>query len=89
MKTAFRKSFTRDLKTYRKDKSLLAWIRQTILEIEAAENVGAVRNLKKLKTEGAYYRIRVGAYRIGLIIENDTVTFIRLLLRKDIYRHFP
>jgi len=89
MKTVFRKNFTKDLKTYRKDKNLLTRIRQTILEIETAENIGAVRSLKKLQTEVAYYRIRVGDYRIGLIIEGDTVAFIRLLHRKDIYRYFP
>jgi mRNA interferase RelE/StbE len=36
-----------------------------------------------------YYRIRLGDYRVGLKIENNTVCFVRFLHRKDIYRYFP
>ncbi|MGH2412635.1 MAG: type II toxin-antitoxin system RelE family toxin, partial [Microcystaceae cyanobacterium] len=35
------------------------------------------------------YRIRLGDYRIGLFIEGKTVTFARVLHRKEIYRYFP
>lgn len=46
-------------------------------------------NLKKLKGGGNYYRIRVGEYRIGIIVEGDAITFVRCLHRKEIYRYFP
>ncbi|HBY75652.1 MAG TPA: plasmid stabilization protein, partial [Cyanobacteria bacterium UBA11148] len=46
-------------------------------------------NLKKLKTEGDYYRIRVGDYRIGIVINEDVVVFVRVLHRKEAYRYFP
>jgi len=45
--------------------------------------------LKKLKAEGSYYRIRIGNCRIGIIISDDTVIFIRVLNRREIYRYFP
>jgi mRNA interferase RelE/StbE len=48
-----------------------------------------VAGLKKLKGGGNYYRVRVGEYRVGLVIEGDSVTFMRFLDRKEIYRYFP
>ncbi|MBN2061945.1 MAG: type II toxin-antitoxin system RelE/ParE family toxin [Deltaproteobacteria bacterium] len=89
MKTAFKKSFARDIKTHSKNKDLLSRIQKTILEIEAADNITNVKNLKKLKAEGSYYRIRIGNYRIGLTIENEIITFVRALHRSEIYRYFP
>jgi len=46
-------------------------------------------NLKKLKGFKTAYRIRVGDYRIGLFISNDTVEFARVVHQKDIYKVFP
>lgn len=48
------------------------------------------RDLKKLSGgRGAYYRIRVGDYRLGLEVEGDVVVFVRCLHRRDMYRYFP
>ncbi|MGK7945796.1 MAG: type II toxin-antitoxin system RelE/ParE family toxin, partial [Microcystaceae cyanobacterium] len=33
--------------------------------------------------------IRVGNYRIGFFGENDTITFVRVLHRREFYRYFP
>lgn len=85
----FRKSFAKDLKKREQDKSLLRRIRQVIQEVDDAESIHGINNLKKLKTEGNYYRIRLGDYRFGLIIENDTACFVRFLHRSDVYRYFP
>jgi mRNA interferase RelE/StbE len=89
MKIAFRKSFSKDLKKHRKEENLLSRIREIILEIEAAETLSSIKNIKRLKADGPYYRIRTGNYRLGLIIEAETVIFVRVLHRKEIYRYFP
>jgi mRNA interferase RelE/StbE len=89
MKTTFRKSFARDLKTHGRDKNLLSRVQETILDVETAESINYIKNLKKLKAEGSYYRIRIGNYRVGLIIEDETATFVRFLHRSEIYRYFP
>ena len=88
MTLEFRTSFTRDLGRVR-DRSLLKRVKETIEEVEAAVGVLDIKNLKKLRTEGRYYRIRLGDYRIGLIIEDNTIVFARLLHRSEIYRYFP
>ena len=35
------------------------------------------------------YRIKIGDYRIGVFIEEDTIEFVRFVHRKDIYKKFP
>jgi len=60
--------------------------------IEAAERVQTLNEiscLKKLKAEGNYFRIRVGEYRIGLVLDGETLIFVRCLNRRDVYRYFP
>lgn len=89
MKIAFRKSFAKDLQRHANNRKLLALMQGIILEVEAAASIAVITNLKKLKAEGSYYRIRSGNYRVGLTIEGDTVTFVRALHRSEIYRYFP
>lgn len=89
MKTRFKKSFARDLRKKSRDQKLLTKVEKTIGLFDDTEDTLQIPNLKKLKAEGNYYRIRVGDYRLGLIIEDDTATFVRLLHRSEIYRYFP
>lgn len=88
MNVQFRASFSKDLRSI-KNKNLLDRIRETVEYIEKAQKLPDIANLKKLKGGRIYYRIRVGEYRIGLTIENNTVAFVRCLNRKEIYRYFP
>jgi len=85
----FKKSFARDLKKRKSEKSLLEQVRQVIQEVEKAQDIHMIRNLKKLKAQGNHYRIRIGDYRLGLVIEHDTVCFVRCLHRSEVYRYFP
>ncbi len=88
MKVAFRKSFARDLGRVR-DNTLRGRVKQTIEEIENAETLREIRNIKKLRGGDGYYRIRIGDYRLGLVLEGDAFIFVRFLHRKDLYRYFP
>jgi mRNA interferase RelE/StbE len=53
------------------------------------KNLNDVSRIKKLKGYQNYYRIRFGDYRAGLKYENDTLSFERLIHRKDIYKFYP
>lgn len=74
MTLEFRASFLKDLRSIR-DRSILRRVRQAIAEIEAASSVLEIRNLKKLRIGGHYYRIRLGNYRLGLTIEDNNCLF--------------
>jgi len=47
--------------------------------------------MEKLKGYTDKYKIRVGNYRIGITVDQETKTLIcqRIAHRKDIYRIFP
>lgn len=88
MKTAFKSSFAKDLKSI-KSKRVLNAVAELIELVERAENLRAIPDLKKLKVKRNYYRIRLGQHRVGLTVYKDQITFVRCLDRKEIYRYFP
>ena len=88
MKVEFKNSFLKELKKL-KNKSLKNSIADCIEQVESAQNISQIKNLKKLTGYDIYYRIRVGDYRIGLKVEKDVVYFVVFEHRKDIYRGFP
>ncbi len=82
------KSFEKDFKkagNQRLNPKLLA----TIENIQKATKLTDIKNIKKLKGSTDLYRIRLGDYRIGVIINKKEVQLIRFLHRKEIYRYFP
>lgn len=60
----------RDLKKIR-DESLRRRVREAIEQVEAAETLREIPNLSKMSGPSGLYRIRVGDYRIGLVVEGD------------------
>ncbi len=82
------KSFEKDTGKI-KDEALLQNIAHCIENVIAATSLQAIPALKKLKGFKFHYRIRVGDYRAGIFIKNDTVIFERFIHRKDIYKFFP
>jgi len=76
MKTAFRKSFVRDLKAI-KDEELLRRVRNVIEDVEAASSLQAIQHVQKMAGASSFYRIRLGDYRLGIAVEEGTVEFVR------------
>jgi mRNA interferase RelE/StbE len=88
VKTVFKSSFAKDLKSI-KSKPVLDAVAQLIERVEAAQSLRAIPDVKKLQAKGNYYRIKLGDHRIGITASKDEITFVRCLNRKDIYRYFP
>lgn len=78
----------RDLQTIR-DQSLRRRVREAIEQVEAAETLRELPNVRRLSGASGFYRVRVGDYRIGIAVEGDEAEFVRCLHRRDIYRYFP
>ncbi len=57
--------------------------------MQQAASIDAITNVKKIKGYKTAYRARIGEYRIGFILENDTIKLSRVMNRKEIYRYFP
>jgi mRNA interferase RelE/StbE len=64
-------------------------ISDIIEQVEKANFLSEIKNIKKLKGHLTAYRIRIGDYRIGLFVENNIIEFVRVIHRKDIYKVFP
>ncbi len=88
MKTSFRETFTKDLRQLRQPE-VRARVKQVIEAIERAADLTEIPQLRKLQGAGASYRIRIGDYRLGLVVEGDQVKLVRILHRREIYRYFP
>jgi len=89
MKTQYQPSFIKDLKAL-KSSSLFESIKKIVFEdIPNYKSLNQIAHLKKIKGANNTYRIRLGDYHIGIILDQDTIIFGRVLHRKDIYRNFP
>jgi mRNA interferase RelE/StbE len=88
VKVLFRESFDKDLSAVT-DAGLLRRIQKMIEQVEAARTFREIPNLKRLDAKGKCFRIRLGDYRVGFVFEQSTVTFVRCLHRREIYRYFP
>ncbi len=84
----YKTSFHRDIKKL-KDKKQATRLKEIISEIKAAKSLSEVKNIDKIEGFPNHYRIKTGDYRVGLILSGDTVTLVRFLSRKEIYRYFP
>ena len=88
MKVLFKSSFAKDLRKI-KEKKIKQQVLGIIQQVENASDLQDIDDLKKLQGVDKYYRLKMGDYRFGLVLEQDTLLFVRFLHRKDIYRYFP
>jgi len=88
MKLLFEKKFLKEI-SHLGNPKLQSALEQVILEAETAKSISQIKNMKKLKGYKNAFRIKVGDYRIGLLINSDTIVFVRFLHRKDVYQYFP
>ncbi len=89
MKTEYLPSFIKDL-TALKGSHYYERIKTLVFDdVPKLPDIEKVKNVKRLKDNKSLYRIRVGDYRIGFRLDHNTLVFMRVLHRKDIYRYFP
>ena len=84
----FLNKFSKDLNKL-SDPQIRASVIKVIEQIESANNLSTIQNLKKLKGHKSAYRIKLGDYRIGIFVVGKVVEIARIVHRKDIYKVFP
>lgn len=62
---------------------------ELVRRLEAATSIRQIDQVKKLRGFKNAYRIRIGNFRLGLLVQGDLVQLVHLLDRKNIYRVFP
>ncbi len=88
MEIRYRTSFGRDLRRER-NSDLRRRVEHTIEQLQGAPSVAGVPGLTSMRGYANHYRVRVGDYPMGIIVDGDTAILVRFLHRRDIYRHFP
>lgn len=89
MKAEYQPTFIKDLKALRETPHFEKIKSLAFDEILVFGTVETIPNCIKLVGHEFFYRIRVGDYRIGFRLDGETVIFMRVVHRKDIYRFFP
>ena len=88
METAYKRSFLKDLRKlpseYRHRVEAFA-LEEAVAANDLEDMVGCI----KITGHEGFYRKRVGDYRIGFRVDGVTITFYRLMHRREIYRYFP
>jgi len=88
MKIVYTKTVIRDVRKV-KDRKLMERIEKVIVEMKTATGVEELKQTKKMKGHPTAYRMRVGNYRLGFYLQNDTVELARFVKQNDIYKVFP
>ncbi len=88
MEIKYTKPFEKDLKIL-SDKTVILRIDEFINEIASSPSLQNIKGLKALKGHRDCYRIRIGNYRLGIILKGKVLWFARIMHRKEIYRFFP
>jgi mRNA interferase RelE/StbE len=71
------------------DNRIKSEIKQIIEKANMAKSVSEIKNIKKLKGHKNIFRIRLGDYRIGLVVSVNSIVFAAFDHRSDIYKYFP
>lgn len=58
-------------------------------DLPAIASLQDIPNVKAMHGYENRYRIRVGDYRIGVEVTENSIEVIRVLHRKEFYRYFP
>ncbi len=89
MKIEYSSRFIKDLKALKGTPSFAKIATLAFEFVETLDSPDEIPHFAKLEGFDQYYRIRIGDYRIGVKLEDDTFIFMRVLHRKEIYRYFP
>lgn len=81
-------AFNKDISKLRNKKIILA-IKAVLLKIEKAGTLSEIPNVKKMEGTKNYFRVRIGDYRLGIFMSENTVYVSRFLNKNEIYRYFP
>ena len=89
MEVRYKETFLKDLKRLKKLHVYDQIFELAFTLLPQASSLNEISNVKTLKGHHGRYRIRIGDYRIGVEVENDSIELMRVLHRKEFYRYFP
>lgn len=91
MKLKFENKFKKELKKINqpKDKKSIEKALKILADIPHVGELFNTANVKKLQGYDKYWRIRAGDFRIGFMIEDETIFIERVGHRGQFYNYYP
>jgi len=87
MEVKFSKPFEKDFRAIN-EKRIVLKVEEIIFLLEKSNSLLGIENIKKIKGNKDCYRIRIGNYRLGLLLSGKTIWLSRLMHRQEIYKYF-
>jgi mRNA-degrading endonuclease RelE of RelBE toxin-antitoxin system len=85
----YSKDFDKQLAKF-KDATIAKRVKVVIEKFEEANALQEISNIKAISGWEGYYRVSFGVYRIGFFLtDENTVEFLAIAHRSNIYRIFP
>ena len=72
-----------------KNKELAEDVINLVEMLKSVNSLEDIPHLKKMKGHDSAYRIRLGDYRIGLFLDDDTLILEAIDTRQNIYKKWP
>jgi mRNA interferase RelE/StbE len=88
VQTAFTHKFKKQVDSC-KDVRIRKKLLSVIDEADAAESLFTIKSIKKMKGASNSFRIRIGDYRVGIVLDKETIIFATFDHRNNIYKYFP
>ncbi len=57
--------------------------------IREAPSLASIPGVISMRGYANHYRIRIGNYRLGVVVDGDTAILFRFMHRREMYRYFP
>jgi mRNA interferase RelE/StbE len=58
-------------------------------DLVSVSSISSLGKVEKMQGYDAFYKVRFGNYRLGLLIENERITVKTVMHRREIYKFFP
>ena len=88
MEIRYHPRFDRDTRRIR-SRDLSSRLERTIAELKAASNIKEISGVQPIAGWEDLYRIRIGDYRLGLELVDNSAVLLRFGHRREFYRGFP
>ena len=89
MEIQYRQLFLKDLKKLRKQPVYDQIYELAFTTLPNVRSLQEITNIKAMKGYLERYRIRVGDYRVGIAVRENSIEVMRVLHRREFYRYFP
>jgi mRNA interferase RelE/StbE len=85
----YRQLFLKDLKKLKKTEIYERVYELAFVTLPNTDSLQDLVNVKAMTGYSGHYRIRLGDYRVGIFVGENSLEMMRVLHRREFYRYFP